>query len=96
MPETPQTPPPSNQPNALTPGLLKGALKAFRKRLKVIRLDKESGKIGGPLSSGKSSGIVAITPPSQFPPEVWHELVRQGKLREGGGGTYELVDDTEG
>jgi hypothetical protein len=79
--------------NALTPQLLKGALKAFKKRLKITRLDKESGKIGGPLSSGKSSGIVAITPPSQFPPEVWQELVRQGKLKDAGYGTFELTED---
>ena len=70
-----------------TPGELKGALKAFKKRLKVMRLDKESGKIGGPLSTGKSSGIVAITPPSQFRQEIWDELVKQGKLKYEGHGT---------
>ena len=95
MSETPQAPQPSDQPSAIAPGVLKGALKAFKKKLKSMRLDKESGKIGGPLSSGRSSGIVAITPPSQFPQEVWLELMRQGKLKEGGGGTYELTNDTE-
>jgi hypothetical protein len=80
-------------PEEPAPQVLKGALKAFKKRLKVMRLDKESGKITGPLSSGRSSGIVAITPPSQFPPAVWAALVKQGKLRDAGYGTYELVDD---
>ena len=81
---------PSGPPS---PGELKGALKAFKKRLKVMRLDRESGKIAGPLSTGKSSGIIAITPPSQFRTEIWEELVRQGKLKYEGHGTYELVGD---
>ena len=71
---------------------LKGALKAFRKRLKLTRLDEES-KIGrSPTTSGKGSGIVAIMPPNQYPLEVWEELVRLGKLKKAGHGTYELVD----
>jgi hypothetical protein len=72
---------------------LKAALKAFKKRLKLTRLDAESGLGGGPLSSGRGSGIVAITPPSQFPPAVWDELIKQGKLKKLGGGTYELVEE---
>jgi hypothetical protein len=71
---------------------LKQALKAFRKRLKLTRLDAESNLGGGPLSSGRNSGIVAIAPPQQFPQEVWDELVRQGKLKKAGRGTYELVE----
>jgi len=76
-----------------TPQDLKSALKAFKKRLKLTRLDAESNIAGGPLSSGRGSGIVAVTPPNQFPPEVWAELVRQGKLKKAGGGTYELVGE---
>ena len=76
-----------------TPQDLKSAMKAFKKRLKLTRLDAESNIAGGPLSSGRGSGIVAITPPNQFPPEVWAELVRQGKLKKAGGGTYELVGE---
>jgi hypothetical protein len=72
---------------------LKAALEAFKKRLKLTRLDAESGLGGGPLSSGRGSGIVAITPPSQFPPAVWDELIKQGKLKKLGGGTYELVEE---
>lgn len=69
---------------------LKQALKAFKKRLKLTRLDAESQLRGGPLSSGYDSGIVAIQPPGDFPQAVWDELVRQGKLKPAGHGTYEL------
>lgn len=87
-----ELPPAAGSPApSFTPGDLKGALKAFKKRLRLMRLDKESGKIGGPLSTGKSSGIVAINPPSQFPREIWDELVKQGKLKYEGHGLYELV-----
>ncbi len=71
---------------------LKHALKAFKKRLKLTRLDAESQISGGPLTSGRDSGIVAIQPPNEFPQAVWDELVRQGKLRPAGHGTYELAD----
>jgi hypothetical protein len=78
------SPPPEN---------LKAAFKAFKKRLKLTRLDEESA-LGGrnATTSGRSSGIVAITPPNQFPPAVWEELVKQGKLKKAGHGTYELVE----
>jgi hypothetical protein len=79
-------------PSAFDKQELKLALKAFRKRLKLTRLDAESNIGGGPLSGGRDSGIIAITPPDQYPQAVWEELVRQGKLRRGGHGTYELVE----
>ena len=69
---------------------LKRALKAFRKSLKVTRLDSESSIGGGPMSSGRESAIVGITPPARYPREVWDELVRQGRLRGGKQGIYEL------
>ena len=74
-----------------TPQELKNALKAFKKRLKVMRLDDESKLGGGPLSGGRGSGLVAIRPPDQFPQEVWDELVRQGRLKDAGHGLYERV-----
>jgi hypothetical protein len=80
----------SQSGGAPTPQDLKAAFKAFKKRLKLMRLDAESGLGGGPLSGGKKSEIVAITPPNQFPQAVWDELVRQGKLKKAGRGTYEL------
>jgi hypothetical protein len=68
---------------------LKRAYKAFKKRLKLARLDDESG-----LSKGsKRSAIAGITPPSGFPPGIWEELVTQGKLRREGAGTYSLVEN---
>ena len=85
------TPPPPGTPPA--PGELKGALKAFRKKIASQRLDQESGKMGGPLSSGKTSSIVAITPPGMFRKEVWEELVKQGKLQYDGYGLYKLIGE---
>jgi hypothetical protein len=73
--------------------VLKHALKAFRKSLKVTRLDAES-KIGrSPTSSGRESGIVGITPPPHYPREIWDELVRQGRLLRDRHGMYELPPD---
>ena len=69
----------------------KKALKAFRKRVSVTRLDDESQLGRSPLSKGASSGPLAIAPPIEWPDEVWRELVRQGKLRDVGHGLYELV-----
>jgi aryl-alcohol dehydrogenase-like predicted oxidoreductase len=82
----------SDNPVSPTPETLKAAFKAFKKRLKLTRLDDESSLRGGHTTSGRNSGIVAITPPNDFPAEVWEELVRQGKIKRAGRGTYELVD----
>ena len=82
---TPQSDMPSHQD-------LKAALKAFKKRLKLTRLDAESDIGRNPMSSGKKSAIVAIVPPNQFPQAVWDELVKQGKLKYAGYGTYELLE----
>jgi hypothetical protein len=71
---------------------LKKALKAFRKRLKLTRLDEESRLGYGAMTSGRDSGIVAITPPNQFGQPVWDELVKQGKLKYTGHGMYELME----
>jgi hypothetical protein len=71
---------------------LRLAMKAFRKRLKLTRLDDESRMGHGPMSSGLKSGIFAITPPNQFPEAVWQELVKQGKLKHDRGGLYSLVE----
>lgn len=80
---------------ALTPEYLKRAMKAFKKRLKLTRLDADSGLGGGPLSGGRDSGIVAIEPPRQYPREVWHKLVEMGKLRRVEGGLYQLAQDAK-
>lgn len=80
-------------PEQFTPQQLKQAMKAFKKRLKLTRLDAESSLGGGPLSGGRDSGIVAIQPPNQYPRQLWDKLVEQGKLRRAGAGLYELVED---
>jgi len=82
---TPPTSPPKEQ--------LKAAFKAFKKRLKLTRLDQESKMTRRPTTTGQSSDIVAIIPPHEFPTEVWDELVRQGKLKKGKAGMYELVPE---
>ncbi len=81
------SPPPAGPPS---PQELKLALKAFKKRLKLTRLDAES-KLGvGPMSSGPGWGVVAIMPPDQYPRAVWEELVKQGKLKNASHGMYSL------
>jgi hypothetical protein len=75
-----------------TPDDLKRAFKAFKKRLKLTRLDNES-RLSGGILSGRASNIVAISPPNDFPPAVWEELVRQGKLKKMSGGTYGLAEE---
>ena len=70
--------------------VLKRAMTAFRKSLKVTRLASESSLGGGPMSSGRRSGISGITPPPRYPREVWLELARQGRLIANKQGVYEL------
>jgi hypothetical protein len=82
---TPSPEPPSKEE-------LRLAMKAFRKRLKLTRLDEESRLGHGPMSSGQQSAIMAITPPDQFPKAVWRELANQGKLRREQGGLYSLIE----
>ena len=72
---------------------LKRALKAFRKRMKVTRLDDESRLGHGPMSSGGREKIVSIQPPSGFGREIWEELADKGMLKRDGGGFYSLADE---
>ena len=88
MNETPEgTPQPSTAPS---PEVCKAAFKAFKKRLKLTQLD-DASRIGhGPMSGGHGSSILGITPPDQYPREVWEELVKQGRLKHAGRGLYSL------
>jgi len=70
--------------------VLKRAMKAFRKSLKVTRLAAESSLGGGPLSGGSDSTVVGIQPPPRYPMAVWEELARQKRLVTDGRGTFEL------
>ena len=69
------------------------AMRAFRRRLALTRLDDESQiSIHSSLSKGADSRVAAaIIPPIEWPESVWQELVRQGKLRYIGHGVYELT-----
>jgi hypothetical protein len=70
---------------------LKKALKAFKKRLKLTRLDDESKLGHSPLSQDKGK-VVSIQPPVGFGREIWDELAARGYLRKDGVGFYELVE----
>ena len=78
--------------SAPPPELVKKAMRAFRKRLKLTKLNEESKLGRSPLTGGKKSTVVAIMAPYGYPKEVWDELVRQGKLKDVGRGFYELVE----
>ncbi|MBB3209002.1 hypothetical protein FHS27_004836 [Rhodopirellula rubra] len=88
---------PSDEPTPAEPATpeipkeeLRLAMKAFRKRLKLTRLDDESRLGYGPMSSGGKSGVAAIRPPDSYPKAVWLKLAEQGKLRREGGGLYSI------
>jgi hypothetical protein len=71
---------------------LKKALKAFKKRLKLTRLDDDS-KIGhSPLTGNNREHIVAIQPPAGFGRQIWEELAQKGFLKSDGTGFYELIE----
>lgn len=90
------SPPPLVQVRAEkpTPQQLKTALAAFKKRLKLTKLEQESRLGRSPLTSGAKSNIIAILPPNPnlYPKIYWEELEKQGQIRNTGGGFYELVD----
>lgn len=71
---------------------LKTALAAFKKRLKLTKLDQESRLGRSPLTGGAKSAVVAILPPNIYPRTYWEELEKQGQIRNTGGGFYELVE----
>jgi hypothetical protein len=71
--------------------LLRQAMKAFKKRMKLQRLDDESRLGHGAMTKGGSSDIQAIQAPRQDPKAVRDELVRLGRLNYVGQGLYELV-----
>ena len=83
-------PAPDASAGEFAPAQLRNAMKAFKKRLKLARLDADSSVGRGPFSSGSTSGIVAIPAPTRYPQAIWDELVRLGKLRRAGHGLYEL------
>jgi hypothetical protein len=83
-------PVPAESPAAPSQDELTKAYKAFKKRLKLTQLDFDS-RIGVSPLSGHASGIVAISPPREYPRAVWEALVQQGKLKRASQGQYELA-----
>lgn len=73
-----------------SPGDLDAALKAFKKRLKLMRLSDESRLGGRYTSGGRTSKIDAIEPPNEFDPKIWKVLAAKGELKDTGGGFYSL------
>lgn len=73
--------------------ILKRAMKALRKRLKLVRLDDESSLGGSAMTGGRHSAISAVRPPEQYPEEVWGYLNRIGRIRDIGHGLIEPVGD---
>ena len=70
--------------------VLREAMKAFRRRFKLVKLDHESKLGRSPLTSGKGAGFESILPPNQFPDEVWETLAVNGELEHTGRGYYML------
>ena len=83
--------PESDEPRPEIPvETLRKAMKAFRRRLKLTKLDMES-KLGvGPMSGGRTADFESILPPHEFPPEVWKALAADGRLEATGRGFYKL------
>jgi len=71
---------------------LKTAIKAFRKKLRRMRLDDESRLSHGAMTGGHTSAIQGIRPPHDFPPEIWEDLVKEGRLNRESHGMFSLVD----
>ncbi|MEE2908101.1 MAG: hypothetical protein VX527_09765 [Planctomycetota bacterium] len=74
---------------------LREAMKAFRKRMKLIRLDHESKLGRSPLTGGKDAGFDSILPPEKFPAEVWKVLVARGELESTGRGFYKIPEQRQ-
>jgi chromosome segregation ATPase len=75
--------------------ILKRAMKAVRKRLKLVRLDDESSLGGSAMTGGRHSAISAVRPPEQYPQEVWDYLARIGRIRDIGHGLIEPMTDQD-
>lgn len=80
-----------NPDGTLTKETYQRAMKAFKKRLKLTRVDDESKLGRDPMTKGGTSRICAVQAPSQYPREVWDGLVALGRLKSLGSGLYELV-----
>ena len=85
---------PEKEPDRVLPEFpeetLHEAMRAFRKRMKLTKLDHESKLGRNPLTTGKEAEFDSILPPHQYPPELWQVLVVRGELESTGQGFYKL------
>lgn len=77
-------------PVEVTEREMNDALRMFRKRLKLARLNDESKLGGHGMTSGKKSGIASMEAPREVSKHVWKALARAGKLIDEGHGFYSL------
>lgn len=78
------------EPEAIDTETLRKAMKAFRRRIKLVRLDHES-KLGvGPMTGGRKADFESIMAPQEFPDAVWKALAANGRLESTGRGFYKL------
>lgn len=83
--------PPKSQPLPdFSDGDLDAAMRAFKKRLKVMILSDESRLGGRYTTGGRQSKIDAIEPPTGFDAKIWKALAAGGRLTDTGGGFYSL------
>lgn len=69
------------------------AIRVFRKRVKFMKLDRES-KLGvGPLSKGKDMNVDSMMAPHDHPMEVWLALASAGLLIDDGGGFFHIPEN---
>lgn len=85
-----------NPDGSFTKETLQRAMKALKKRLKVMRLDDESRLGHDPMSKGGRSGIFGVKPPEQYPAEVWQALEQKGRIKSVGHGLYEVIEQGGG
>lgn len=94
-PPPPPPPPPTFSPRTKvthTPQELKTAFNAFKKRLKLTKLDQESRISGGrPTTGGADAGDISILPPREYPKTLWEQLVKEGRLIDTGGGFFKVA-----
>ncbi len=66
------------------------ALRMFRKRIKLSRLNDESKLGGRGMTAGKKSDIASMEAPKDYSRHVWRALAKAGKLVDEGHGFYAL------
>lgn len=69
--------------------VLKRAMNAFKKRLKLTRADDEYSSSRNPMSHGLHSSITGVRPPEAYTPDVWALLIAHGRVRDAGDGNIE-------